>query len=156
MCPGMLSRSNNSEFGGENKQEPVIPCALIVYSLRIWKDNHYYISCIEFCAKFITVLLTIPYHCNKFDSSHNKMIELRRIQPLARHTDNNCTERYLRHLGTFCSLGHGTICLRASSLKQLANSEYLPTRKTRYILIMLSFQQQKRCRRWRFACDNIS
>ena len=37
----VLFQRNNSEFGGENKHQPVIPCALIVYNLRYWKDNLY-------------------------------------------------------------------------------------------------------------------
>ena len=35
----MLFQRNDSEFRGEKKQSPVISCALIVYSLRFWKDN---------------------------------------------------------------------------------------------------------------------
>ena len=37
----MLFQRNNSEFGGENKHYLVIPSALIVYSLRFWKDYLY-------------------------------------------------------------------------------------------------------------------
>ena len=41
-----LFGQHNSEFEGKSKQIPVIPCTLIVYSLRFWKDNVNWISCI--------------------------------------------------------------------------------------------------------------
>ena len=33
-----------SEFKGENKKSSLIPCPLIVYSVRFWKENLYWIS----------------------------------------------------------------------------------------------------------------
>ena len=39
LCALDAVQRNNSEFRGENKQKPVISCALIVYSLGFWKDN---------------------------------------------------------------------------------------------------------------------
>ena len=41
LCPLDAVQRNNSDFRGENKQYTVIPCALIVYSLRFCKDNLY-------------------------------------------------------------------------------------------------------------------
>ena len=34
-----MLRRHNSEFRGKNKQKLVIPCVLIVYSLRFWDDT---------------------------------------------------------------------------------------------------------------------
>ena len=40
LCTFDAASKNNSGFRGENKQYTVILCALRVYSLRFWKDNH--------------------------------------------------------------------------------------------------------------------